>query len=187
MNDVTLCDHLIEDAHLGQPFALLASDDGAAYLCPLCLATQVEGRIETQSAAELGAAISFAHCDHVADRRGTHCHLCEVAGTSALAQRWALLKFTEPSTANRLGKLLRIIGQRYNRCAVRAIDPGAETEAKPKPVHSARLLKSESLNGDRARAASKWRELREQRLLTHKAPSQTVRVIPPNREATAVA
>jgi hypothetical protein len=178
MSDVTMCDHLIEDGHLRQPFALLATGDGAAYLCPSCLAGEVERRIDTQQPTDLGDSIHFDKCGHVEDK---HCRICEVAGTSAIALRHSYLRFSGPATANRVGKVLRVLGQKYNRCAVRAIDPGQETEAKP--VHSARLLRSESLNGDRARAASKWQDLRKQRLRVHKVPVQSVRVIPPRYEA----
>jgi hypothetical protein len=183
MNEVTLCEHLIEGPQLRQPFALLASDDGAAYLCPTCLVTQVEGRLAVQAPSEINAALSFAHCDHVTDNRGTHCRICEVAGSSALALRHSVLRFSEPATANRMGKLLRYLGNRYNRCAVRAIDPGPETEVAAKPAHSKRLLKSDTLAGDRARAAHKWEEGRKQRQRTLRPPAQTISVIPPLQNA----
>jgi hypothetical protein len=183
MTDVTLCNHLIEDAHLNRPFALLAGDDGAAYLCPACLADEVHRRLETESPAELGAAISFSHCEH--DQQRGRCLWCEVGSTSSLSLLWSKLKFSDPNTANRLGKLIKILGQRYNRSAVRVIEREAETEeSNATPAHSKRLLKSESLNGDRARAASKWQDLRKQRLRTLKPPAQTVQVIPPG-EAVA--
>jgi hypothetical protein len=178
-----LCEHIIADGHVNQPIALLTSDDGAAYVCPACLADEVQRRIETESPAELGAAISFAHCDHQHARGSevAHCLWCQVGSTASLSLLWSRLKFTDPSTAtNRLGKLIRILGKyNINRSAVRAIDP--VQEAGPKPVHSKRLLRSESLNGDRARASRKWYEGREQRLRTHKVPAQTISVIPPSQ------
>jgi hypothetical protein len=185
MNEVTMCEHLIEGPQLNQPFALLAGDDGdAAYLCPTCLVTHIQHRIETQSPSEINAALSFAHCDHQEQSRGNekaHCNVCEIAGTSALALRHSVLRFSEPATANRIGKLLRYLGNRYDRCAIRAIDPGPETKATPS--HSTRLLKAESLNGDRARAAHKWEEGRKQRQRTLRPPAQTIRVIPPLQNA----
>jgi len=180
MTDVTLCEHIIADAHLDQPFALLTSDDGAAYLCPSCLAGEVHRRIETESPAELGAAISFSRCDH--DQQRGRCLWCEVGSTSSISLLWSRLKFSDPNAANRLGKLLKILGQRYNRSAVRAIDPVQEAGPKLTPVEK-RLLKSETLAGDRARASQRWSEQREHRLRTHKVPSQTVQVIPPSHEA----
>jgi hypothetical protein len=182
MTNPDICEHILADGHTDQPLALITSEDNASYVCPLCLATHVERRIETESPAELGAAISFSHCDHQ-NARGSevaHCLWCQVAGTSSISLLWSRLKFTDPNTANRLGKLLKILGQRYNRAVVRAIDP-VETEAKP--VHSKRLLQSESLNGDRARASRKWYEGREQRKRTLRPPAQTINVVQPLREA----
>ena len=183
--NVTLCNHLVNDGNLNQPFALLASDHGAAYVCPSCLASEVRRRIETEIPAELGAAISFDRCEHVADHRGTHCHVCQVSGTAAISLLWGQLKFEVSSTAaNRVMKLLQHFRKRYGPARLRSIEDeeGQET-AKTTPVYSKRLLKAESLNGDRARAAKRWEEAREQRVRTHKTPVQRVAVIPPRREA----
>jgi hypothetical protein len=179
-----LCNHLIEDAHLEQPFALLAGDDGAAYLCPACLADEVHRRIETESPAELGADISFSRCDH--DQQRGRCLWCEVGSTSSISLLWSRLKFSDPNTANRLGKLLKILGQRYNRSTVRAIDqddPGQEPSAPVQTVYTQRMLRSETLNGDRARSAVRWSEGRVQRKRTLRAPKNAIVVVPPPSQA----
>jgi hypothetical protein len=186
----TVCEHILADGHTNRPLALLAFDhDIAAYLCPMCLADEIETLIQHQTPEDIGAAISFAHCVHTTERSSgahSHCHVCEVAGTSALSQRWAELTFEKPQTANDLGKLLRLLRHAYDRAGVREIDPAQYSLAPATTVYSPQMLRAESLNGDRARAAVKWDQGRVQRQSTLRPPVQTVSVAP-RVQRTAVA
>lgn len=178
----SMCEHLVETGPGSQPLALLALDhDIAGYYCPSCLAAEVELLIDHLQPAEIGAAIHFNKCDHSTG----HCSTCEIASTAALQQTWARVLFTDRPKANRIGRLLRLLAHRYDRAGLR--DIGAEESAAPPEFeYSSRMLRSESLMGDRARARQRWEDGRVQRKQTLIPPAHTVRVISP-ADRTAIA
>lgn len=173
-----LCEHLLTGTD-HQPLALLAFDrDITAYYCPACLAAEIELLIDHLPPGDISAAISFAKCDHM----DGHCSTCEIATTAAIQQSWARAALTDRARANRLGRLLRLLGHRYGRERLQSV--GADEAPIPLSVpYSPRMLRSQTLQGDRARAAREWAQGRAQRERTLRAPVRRVAVIPPRRES----
>jgi hypothetical protein len=79
-----------------------------------------------------------------------------------------------------------LLGQRLNRDRLRSLDAAQDSPAPVQTTYSRQMLRSESLNGDRARAALRWEQGKVQRKRTLKAPVQSVSVIPPAQQ-TALA